>query len=84
MYLFQFRLTIYHRSKKSNLMSDVLNRFFSIADKNNTINNLNIKSFHAEIEDSKIDNSYVFSHTLIAMNADFSHKLKIEYHKNKH
>ena len=84
MYFFQFRLTIYHRSEKFNLMSNVSNRFFNIVDKNNTINSLNIKSFHAEIEDSKIDNFHVFNHTFITMNVDFNHKLKIEYHKNKH
>ena len=84
MYFFQFRLTIYHRSKKFNLVSNVFNRFFNTIDKNNVVNNLNIKSFHFKIQDFENENFHVFNYTFIAMNVNFNHKLKIEYQKNKH
>ena len=79
MYLFQFRLKIYHRFDKFNLILDALSRLFSIADKNNIVDNLNIESFHFEIFDSEINHSYVFNQSLITMNSEFCRKFKIDY-----
>lgn len=84
MYFFQFRLNIHHRFEKFNIVSNALSRLFNIANKKNTMNNLNIEFFHADILNSKIANLHVFNHFLIVMNENFNHKIRIEYRKNKH
>ena len=84
MYFFQFRLNIHHRFEKFNIVSNVLNRLSNIANKKNTMNNLNIEFFHVDILNSKIANFYAFNHFLIVMNENFNHKIKIKYRKNKH
>ena len=84
MYLFQFRLNTHYRFEKFNIVSNALSCLFNIANKKNTINNLNIEFFYIDILNSKIANFHVFNHFLIVINENFNHKIKIEYRKNKH
>ena len=83
MYLFQFRLKIYHRFDKFNLIFDALNRLFNIVDKNNIVDNLNIEFFHSDIIDFELNHFYVFNQSLIAMSDVFNQKFKAEYISDK-
>ena len=84
MYLSQFRLNIHHRPGKSNIVPDALSRLPSTAGKKNTVDSLDIESFHAGILDPEIADPHAFSHSLIAMNEDFNHKIRVGYRKDKH
>ena len=83
MYLFQFRFKIYHRFDKFNLIFDALSRLFNTVDKNNIVDNLNIKSFHSDIIDFELNHFYAFNQSLITMNDVFNQKLKAEYISDK-
>ena len=83
MYLFQFRLKIYHRFDKFNLIFDALSRLLSTIDKNNIVDSLDIESFHFDIFNSEINHSYVFNQSLIAMSDVFFQKLKVDYLDDK-
>ena len=60
MYLSQFRLKIYDRFDKFNLIFDAFNQILNNFDKQNVVDNLNIKSFHFEQINSK-KNIFTFS-----------------------
>ena len=71
MYFFQFRLKIYNRFDKFNLIFDVFNQLLSNVDKQNVVGNLNIKSFYFEQINLEIKHFYVFNQLLIIMSDDF-------------
>ena len=48
-YFLQFRLKIYYRFEKFNLIFDAFNKLFNNVDKKNIVNNLNIDLFYFEI-----------------------------------
>ena len=45
-YLSQFRLKIYYKFKKSNIVFNIFNRFFNETEKINITNSLNVNNFH--------------------------------------
>ena len=57
MYLLQFRIKIFHRNKKLNIIFNVFFRLFIVRNKlkNYTIDNLNIDKFNTNIVDKLID-----------------------------
>ena len=77
MYLSQFRIKIFHRNKKSNIIFDVFFRLFIVRSKlkNHTINNLNIDKFNMNVVDKLID-------ILIQITNDFRKKLVNDYKNN--
>ena len=80
-YLSQFRLRVFHRIDKFNVISNILSRLFTI--RHNSIDvkidNLNIESFHAEIE-KPTENA--INKILIEMSNDFRKKFIIDYQTN--
>ena len=74
MYLSQFRIRIFHRSEKSNIIFDAFFRLFIVRSKskNHTINNLNIDKFNTDVVDKLID-------ILIQITNDFRKKLVNDY-----
>ena len=77
MYLSQFRIKIFHRNKKLNIIFDVFFRLFIVRNnsKNYTIDNLNIDKFNTNVVDKLID-------ILIQMTNDFRKKLVNDYKNN--
>ena len=57
MYLLQFRIKIFHRNKKSNIIFNVFFCLFIVRNKlkNYIIDNLNIDKFNIDIVDKLID-----------------------------
>jgi hypothetical protein len=82
MYLSQFRLNIRHRSKKFNIISDVLSRL-SIEKNNNSheaLNmNVNVNLKNTSMKCSKNDKIYAYAITLIEMFENFRFGIKQEY-----
>jgi hypothetical protein len=80
MYLSQFRLNIKHRSEKSNIVSDVLNRLSM--KKNRSFYealNLNLDHIQSNMKSSKNDRTYVYVTILMKMFKDFRFKIKRRY-----
>ena len=84
MYLSQFRLRVYHRSDKFNIVIDVFNRLFTVRNnsKNRKIDNLNLKTYHDEVNDFNEIETFV-QNVLIEMTFAFRQQLLIDYQKNK-
>ena len=79
-YLSQFRLLMYHRFEKSNIVFDVLNRLSSNFDKRDDVNDLNVDSYH-DIE-FVYDIVYAFNQAIVIMIARFRERLQKEYKNN--
>jgi hypothetical protein len=84
MYFSQFRLNIRHRSKKFNVVSDVLSRLS--VEKNNSSHealNLhqNLEHYQFNIEISESDQMYAYVTTLVKMFTNFRAKIQKEYQK---
>ena len=77
MYLSQFRIKIFHRNEKSNIIFDVFFRLFIVCNKlkNHTIDNLNIDEFNTNVVDKLIN-------ILIQITNDFRKKLVNDYKNN--
>ena len=76
MYLLQFRLKVYYKFEKSNIVFNVFSCFFSETEKINIINNLNVNSFY----NITIKNN--IKKFLIQMSNEFRVKLIVKYFKN--
>ena len=74
MYLSQFRIKIFHRNKKLNIIFDAFFRLFIVRNKskNHTIDNLNIDKFNTNVVDKLID-------ILIQITNDFRIKFMNDY-----
>jgi hypothetical protein len=86
MYFSQFRLNIRHRSKKFNIISDVLSRL-SIK-KNNSSHealnmNVNVDLKNTSMKCSKKDEIYAYAITLVKMFENFRFRIKKEYQMKK-
>ena len=77
MYLFQFRLKVFHRSSKFNLISNVLNKLSTI--KHNFIDDV-IDSL--DIDEYSMKENHVVHDTLIEMWSEFRKKLFTKYEEN--
>ena len=77
MYLFQFRIKMFHRSDKSNMIFDVLFRLSIIRHKIEkfAMNSLDVNDFNTNEIDKLND-------VLIEMNKKFRFKLKQNYQKD--
>ena len=77
MYLSQFRIKIFHRNEKSNIIFDVFFRLFIVCNKlkNHTIDNLNIDEFNTNVVDKLIN-------ILIQITNDFRKKFINDYKNN--
>ena len=84
-YLSQFRLKIFHRIDKFNVVFDAFNRLSTSRHSvsNTTIDNLDIESYHAFFESSKNDVIYVYNESLLVMFDDFRKQLLIDYKNDK-
>ena len=82
-YLSQFRLRVFHRIDKSNIISDVLSRFSIIRhfNSNTKIDNLDLKFYHFHVEKSNFNENSIRV-TLIEMSSKFRKKLIVEYQKD--
>ena len=84
MYLFQFRLKIYHRSDKFNVVIDAFNRLFTIRHNfvDKKIDNFNLNIYHNEVENFSDEESTI-KKILIEISSEFRQQLLIDYQKNK-
>ena len=84
MYLSQFRLKIYHRNDKFNVVIDALNRLSTIRHNfvDKKIDNLNLNIYHNKIENFSDEESSI-KKILIEMSSKFRQQLLIDYQKNK-
>ena len=84
MYLFQFRLKIYHRSDKFNVVIDAFNCLFTIRHNfvDKKVDNLNLNIYHKKIKDLNDEESSI-KKVLIEMSSKFRQQFLIDYQKNK-
>ena len=83
-YLSQFRLNIRYRSNKRHVLFDVLFRLSTNESFMNDDENLNLKSYHADWENSSInDQRFVYHEILINIFVVFRQRLIDEYVKKK-
>ena len=84
-YLSQFRLKIFHRIDKFNVVFDVFNRLFINRHfvSNTTIDNFDIESYHAFFESSKNDVIYVYNEFFSLCSIRFSKTIFVDYKNDK-
>ena len=82
-YLSQFRLRVFHRIDKSNIVSDVLSRLSTIRhfSSNTKVDSLDLKFYHSHVEESDLNENSVRA-TLIEMSSKFRKKLIVEYQED--
>lgn len=84
-YLSQFKLKVFHRIDKFNIVFDVFNRLFinRYSTSHMTIENFDIESYHAFLKSSKNDVIYVYNESLVIMSNDFRNQLLVDYESDK-
>ena len=84
-YLSQFRLKIFHRIDKFNVVFDAFSRLFTNRHSvsNTTIDSFDIESYHAFFESSKNDVIYVYNEFLLVMFDDFRKQFFVDYKNDK-
>ena len=84
-YLSQFRLKIFHRIDKFNVVFDALNQL-SInrhSTSNIEIDSLDIESYHAFLKSFENDVIYVYNEFFLVMSIDFRKQLLVDYKNDK-
>ena len=91
-YLFNFNITLRHKTNKSNVISNVLSRFSAhITSQMNNVNKKEILNILynqlIEVADEKLNNIFIamiYHVILIKMSNDFKQRLRRIYIENKH
>ena len=81
-YLFQFRLRVFHKTNKFNLMSNVFNRLFTIRNNSNDkkFDNFELNNYHFDV--ILFETKNVIHEMFIEMSFVFRKKLIANYKKN--
>ena len=84
-YLLQFRLKMFYRIDKFNVVFDAFNRLFINRHFvfNTIIDNFDIESYYAFFESSKNDVIYVYNEFFLVMFNDFRKQFLVDYKNNK-